>query len=399
LTLKDVQDGELTASTNREHSESWQPGEDRHGSLTQRERRMNSNRRKQTVTLDPMTTGDVILAKIKGVLNRRKVRTTEIFRFLDTNGNGAVSPEEFARGLQRLGVHKLTGEELNEIMQTLDTDRSGDISLSEFDKALKLAERKAREEGRVELVELWQAPPDLLLDFGTNKYDWSKRTLKFDSRFTGNDDPLASRAVTSRDISQSVDFDALEDSEMVSPSGHPDMNSSRLLNASTNSWLQASTGPLGAAMSAPIGCGSLHDNFIFRQRLVANTWASHPPSLQRDQLPLYRHSRYRRAIAETRWGAEPVGLPDEAMHKTRDGCLSASRPRCLPHLDGGREKFHAPLLKSVIDTVVFGHDIDFSEGKHFDESFKAKFQDAYGRASWFTATEDHGSGVFRQAAV
>ena len=79
-------------------------------------------------------------------------------RFLDTNGNGAVSPEEFARGLQRqgargdqssqqspgfpwppktskswarLGVHKLTGEELNEIMQTLDTDRSGDISLSE----------------------------------------------------------------------------------------------------------------------------------------------------------------------------------------------------------------------------------------------------------------------------
>ena len=32
---------------------------------------MNSNRRKQTVTLDPMTTGDVILAKIKGVLNRR----------------------------------------------------------------------------------------------------------------------------------------------------------------------------------------------------------------------------------------------------------------------------------------------------------------------------------------
>ena len=29
-----------------------------------------------------------------------------------------------------------------------------------FDKALKLAERKAREEGRVELVELWQAPPE-----------------------------------------------------------------------------------------------------------------------------------------------------------------------------------------------------------------------------------------------
>lgn len=48
-----------------------------------------------------------------------------------------------------------------------------------------------------------------MLDYG-QKYDWSKRTLKFDGRFTGQDDTLSSGKVTSRDIDQSLhslDFD------------------------------------------------------------------------------------------------------------------------------------------------------------------------------------------------
>eukprot|EP00913_Durusdinium_trenchii_P002529 g2338.t1 len=126
------------------------------------------------------------------------------------------------------------------------------------------------------------------------------------------------------------------------------------------------------------------DNFIFRQRLVDNTWASRPPKIEHERLPLYRYGRFRRAIAETRWGAEPV---------------EASRPRRLTDLDRGREKFHAPLLKSVIDTVVFGHDLDFSNDKTCNETFKAKFEGAYGRASWFTSEEDLGSGLFRKAIV
>eukprot|EP00913_Durusdinium_trenchii_P020996 g19729.t1 len=102
------------------------------------------------------------MANIKGVLNRRKIRSVEIFRFLDTNGNGGVSPEELARGLHRLGVHKLRDSELEEVVASLDTDRSGDISLTEFDKALRLAEKKARAEGRTDLVDKWKVPPELL---------------------------------------------------------------------------------------------------------------------------------------------------------------------------------------------------------------------------------------------
>lgn len=46
---------------------------------------------------------------------------------------------------------------------------------------------------------------------------------------------------------------------------------------------------------------------------------------------------------------------------------------------GRREKFHAPLLKSVIDTVVFGHDLDFSNDKTCNETFKAVARAARGR--------------------
>ncbi|CAK9046020.1 unnamed protein product [Durusdinium trenchii] len=375
----------------------WLPSEDKHGCLTERERRMNSHRRRP-VQLEPMTRSDFVMANIKGVLNRRKIRSVEIFRFLDTNGNGGVSPEELARGLHRLGVHKLRDSELEEVVASLDTDRSGDISLTEFDKALRLAEKKARAEGRTDLVDKWKVPPELMLDYG-QKYDWSKRTLKFDGRFTGQDDTLSSGKVTSRDIDQSLhslDFDPDDLEESKTSQWTSKSSKSTLLNASR--WLQASRGPLGAAISAPIGCGSLHDNFIFRQRLVDNTWASRPPKIEHERLPLYRYGRFRRAIAETRWGAEPVEVP-EAMLKTRDGCLEASRPRRLTDLDRGREKFHAPLLKSVIDTVVFGHDLDFSNDKTCNETFKAKFEGAYGRASWFTSEEDLGSGLFRKAIV
>lgn len=371
----------------------WLPSEDRHGCLTERERRMNSHRR-QPKQLEPMTASDVVMAKIKGVLNRRKIRSAEIFRFLDTNGNGAVSPSELNNGLRRLGVHKLKDGELREMVAALDVDQSGDISLYEFDKALRLAEKKARFEGREELVDTWKVPPELVLDFG-QKYDWSKRTMKFDGKYTGEDVSTMAQA-GSELMDQSLEFDDfLNESQWNSQmTSQP----STLLNAASHRWMQASTGPWGAALSAPVGSGNLHDNFIFRKRLVDNTWASRPPKIEHERLPLYRYGRFKRAIAETRWGAEPVQVP-EPMLKSRDGCLTASRPRRLADLDRGREKFNAPLLKSVIDSVVFGHDLDFSNDKSCNDPFKAKFQGAYGKASWFTSEEDLGSGLFRHTIV
>ena len=50
-------------------------------------------------------------------------------------------------------------------------------------------------------------PPRLQMDLSpSTTTDWSKRTLKFDSDFTG-DERGTSKCLTSRDISQSIDFD------------------------------------------------------------------------------------------------------------------------------------------------------------------------------------------------
>lgn len=49
----------------------WTSGEDHHGHIAEQERRMNSHRRKR-LQLEAMTKSDVIMAKIKGMLNRRR---------------------------------------------------------------------------------------------------------------------------------------------------------------------------------------------------------------------------------------------------------------------------------------------------------------------------------------
>jgi len=363
-------------------------GPDRYGALTARERRMASHRRKPT-KLAPMSDGDFVLAKIKGMLNRRKVRSVDVFKFLDVHGTGFVSRKDFCTGLERLGVEKLTPSERSDLLFVLGSGSSGAVSLEEFNKALKAAEKKARSEGRHELVDTWSVPCELLDFVGTSTTtDWSTRTLKFDSQYRG-DERSTSKCLTSRNVTQSIDFDAALDFTQSSFVDEEEVSSSRVpLAASSNSWLQASGGPLTAALCAPIGCGNLHDNYILRQRLVANTWASRPPSLEFERLPLYKYGQFQRAIAETRWGAEPVGLPDERMHATRDGCLTASRSRCQDVMDRGREKFRAPLLQSVVDSVVFGRDLDFSANTDYDDAFKAKFKGAYGKPTWFSEEEE-----------
>ncbi|CAE7722260.1 yvrE [Symbiodinium pilosum] len=379
-----------SANTSKLSTPDWLAGNDRHGAVTARERRMASNRRKPA-ELSPLSDSDFVLVKIQGMLNRRKVRSMDVFKFLDLGGDGSVSREELCNGLERLGVGKLSESERRDLFSTLDIDGSGSISLAELKKSLKQAERKARSQGKEELIDTWKVPAELQMDVSTSTTtDWSKRTLKFDGEFIADEGGArgASKCLTSRDISQSRDLDisksldcelAPVDLEGANETGSP----KRFLNASSSSWLQASAGPLRAALAAPLGCGNLHDNYILRQRLVSNTWASRPPSLETERLPLYKHGQFRRAIAETRWGAEVVGLPDERMRITRDGCLTASRPRGQLLMDRGREKFHAPLLQSVVDSVVFGRDLDFSGSQDYDDAFKVKFRGAYGKPSWF----------------
>eukprot|EP00439_Symbiodinium_sp_Y106_P020319 s1890_g2.t1 len=337
-------------------------GNDRHGALTAR--RMASHRRKP-VELVPLTDSDFVLAKIRSLLLRRtctslqiqraylralrlackeqakelarKVRSVDVLKCLDAKRKGSASREELCSGLERLGVGKLSASEKRDLFSALDAANSGNINLIEFLTSLKQAEKKARSQGQDELIDTWKPPPELADVSTSTTTDWSKRTLKFDSDFPDNERGT-SKCLTSREVrevSQSLDFDISQSVDFdLAPHD-----------------MTASAGPLRAALAAPLGCGNLHDNYILRQRLVSNTRASHPPSLENERLPLYKHGRFRRAIADTRWGAEVVGLPDERMRRTCDGCLTASRPRRQDFMDRGREKFHAPLLQSVVDSV------------------------------------------------
>lgn len=42
----------------------------------------------------------------------------------------------------------------------------------------------------------------------------------------------------------------------------------------------------------------------------------------------------------------------------------------------------APIALSIVDSVVFGHDLDFSGDSHFDPAYCKHFDDRAGQASW-----------------
>ena len=85
ISLKDF--GARISGKARKKVGDWTLGEDHHGHIVEQERRMNSYRRKP-VQLEVMTQSDVVMAKIKGMLNRRRV----------------------ARGLENEGFWRLGGQ-------------------------------------------------------------------------------------------------------------------------------------------------------------------------------------------------------------------------------------------------------------------------------------------------
>ncbi|MCQ2816219.1 MAG: protein kinase [archaeon] len=62
-------------------------------------------------------------------------RLTEIFKEMDTSGEGLLSFDELKKGYHNYFIDKLTDEEFNEIMEMIDQDKSGQISIEEFLRA------------------------------------------------------------------------------------------------------------------------------------------------------------------------------------------------------------------------------------------------------------------------
>ncbi|CAE8596906.1 unnamed protein product, partial [Polarella glacialis] len=336
------------------------------GNLTARERRdltAQLNRARQE-PLEAMTLCDEVLCKVKGMLNRRKVRMIDLFRVVDQSCDGLVSREELRTGLVKIGA-VTSDEEFEALADGLDKDKSGDISIKEFHKAVRLAEQKARAEGKTQDLDTWQMPADLQDE--PVPYDWHSRTVFLDG--TENNSPKARGSVPRLSLTAAS-------REL---SGMQSAVRSSIFATSDYSWHPASFGPMHAAMSAKIGCGSLQDASITRQRLLDNTWASRPPTLDRLELPTHKKSVFRCAIFEGRFGAEPTELPSETMTKSVDRCVTAARSRFQQPFDGGIKKFpNSPMMQSE---VMLGRAMNDS-GSKFSKEFTDMYKGAHGMASW-----------------
>lgn len=82
--------------------------------------------------------------------------------------------------------------------------------------------------------------------------------------------------------------------------------------------------------------------------------------------------------------------------------IAGSRPRSLrpigwaeelPSPHGLRTYPRAPLALSIVDSVAFGRDIDFSGESYFDEDFKDLFRNCAGSASWEQASQGTTGGI------
>lgn len=316
---------------------------------------------RQEPSLEPMSRADEVMCGIRAKLNRRKTRMIDVFRVLDQSGDGCLSPKELSAGLARLGC-ELNNEDFAVVVDTLDKDGSGDISIAEFDKALKLAEKKARTEGKEFLVSTWMATKDMS-QFEYGRYDWSRRCIATNSS-TGS--PLASQARSS--------------------------------GAST--WHCAAAGPAERALFSKVGSGSLHDASMTRSRLFDgyhlapghSTPRAVPPRMPSPRSTPQNISTHGYLVdgpvLKGRFATEPAVLPSRRMLTSREWCPSARRACAQPRFDGGARKFpNAPTMQSTVDQVVFNHDIDFSGNDKIDQDFSAMFEGMAGMPSWHYSRE------------
>lgn len=88
------------------------------------------------VSLDP----DDIMRSLVAALADKKMRAADLFRKMDSSGDGSLDEHELRAGFNELGF-KCSDQEFAIIMTRVDKDGGGDVSLKEFDRAIKAAEK------------------------------------------------------------------------------------------------------------------------------------------------------------------------------------------------------------------------------------------------------------------
>jgi len=88
------------------------------------------------VSVDP----DDVMRALVEKLAEKKMRATDLFKKIDTSGDGSLDADELRAGLADMGF-KASDAEFAVIMARVDKDGGGDVSLKEFDRAMKAAEK------------------------------------------------------------------------------------------------------------------------------------------------------------------------------------------------------------------------------------------------------------------
>lgn len=83
---------------------------------------------------------DDILRQLVIVLKKKRMRASDLFKKIDSSGDGSLEGPELREGLKQLGL-ETSDVEFDIVMGRLDKDGGGDVSLKEFDRALKVAEK------------------------------------------------------------------------------------------------------------------------------------------------------------------------------------------------------------------------------------------------------------------
>mmetsp|Transcript_19590 Transcript_19590/g.54823 ORF Transcript_19590/g.54823 Transcript_19590/m.54823 type:complete len:448 (-) Transcript_19590:56-1399(-) len=266
----------------------------------------------------PMDAGDEALWKFKCHLSKFKIKMLDVHRSIDELGVGDIGVDDLYHGLCRVGA-PLTDEEFDALVASVGKDRRDRVKVENFDKALKVADRKAKAEGRtVDPDSAWSSASRDFCGL-TSSFDW------------------ATRSVCTTDTSFAC--------------GLP-------MPLSTGStWSVASAGPLHAAQAMKIHCGNLQDSSIGRQRLFDSSFTPFhlPPataSLASPRLPLHE-TVHPGDVVETRFGREPVKLPAHGLASTKGRCFAAQRalrPVCF----GGRvRQISGPMNHSSVNDVIF----------------------------------------------
>eukprot|EP00913_Durusdinium_trenchii_P016213 g15237.t1 len=81
-----------------------------------------------------------LMKSVAELLKRKRLRASDLFKKIDSSGDGNVTGEELRMGLHDLGF-KLSDADLASIMAVIDKDGGGEVSVKEFDRAMRAAEK------------------------------------------------------------------------------------------------------------------------------------------------------------------------------------------------------------------------------------------------------------------